>query len=154
MSIRIPTNTKMYLTNKNKNNLYVKQNTTLININLYVAYDLKINGITIIPKGTRVLGDWITSNIAQFIVHKIFLKGNGQIMSAESDYYNKLINYDQNVSHFYKSRNLIANKNQRIMKYNYLNQFQFDSQITTNYVEIDQTEITVSFTSDFVLIYC
>ena len=91
MSITVPIGTRVYLT-KNKdpsNALFIKPDRTFPNDNLYVAYDVKIGSITAIPKGTRVMGDWITESTpvlaAQLQTSTIYLTRTGLNFRADSD---------------------------------------------------------------------
>lgn len=86
--IKIPAGTRIYLT-KNIYSFNIQPGHLFLNDNLYVAYDVKINGVVIIPKNTRVVGDWITefhpSIVAQLQLSRIFLYGSGQPISADSN---------------------------------------------------------------------
>ena len=111
MVIKLSAGTRIYLTKKKHHTLYIQPDKTLVNDNLYVAYDVRVNGETVIPKGTRVVGDWVTESIpsiaAQLQIKKIYLQGSGQDINADSekpypdtitmklimqDFYTKLIN--------------------------------------------------------------
>jgi len=90
MSITVPAGTRIYLT-KNEDPtfaLYIKPDTTLLNDDMLVAYDVKIGPVTAIYKGTRVRGNWVTESIpivaAQFQSKTIYLDRHGQEFFADS----------------------------------------------------------------------
>jgi hypothetical protein len=90
MSITVPIGTRLYLTKRKDPSyaLYIKPDRVVPNEELFVAYDVKIGTITAIPKGTRVIGNWITESTpvlaAQFQAHTIFLTNKGLEFHADS----------------------------------------------------------------------
>ena len=80
--------TKIYLTRTPPFFLNIVPDTIVLNDVLYVLYDVKIDGITIIPKGTVVVGNWVTESLpipsVQLQVRKILLSEDCEI-NADSD---------------------------------------------------------------------
>jgi hypothetical protein len=83
----IPAGTHIYLTRKPNHLFYIKPDKSLLNDSLYVLYDVRVDGVTLIPRGTRVCGDWVTESFpnvaAQFQMNRIYLVGNGQLISLQ-----------------------------------------------------------------------
>lgn len=80
--------TWIYLKKKSGHELYIQPGNVLCNDSLYVAYDVKCRGHVVIPKNTRVIGNWITEDdpiAAQLQVTRIYLHGSGQQLCADSD---------------------------------------------------------------------
>lgn len=158
MPFRIPTGTKIYLTKKNPIKLYIQPDTTILNDCLYVAYDLRINGITIIPKGTCVIGDWITESsptiAAQLQLNTIYINGLEQPISADSDVYENLsaFNTDEinNSLYLYKIMDFRSPANiiRRIVKTTCQIQILYDNALNKYYIEIPTDEIPLTITSD------
>ena len=104
--------TQIYLTKKNSKSLCIQPGKTLINDSLYVKYDVRADGQTIVPKGTRVVGDWVTESCpvvaAQLQLTQIFLQADGQKIMADSDLFESLVGYNANEincsDYFYKSQ--------------------------------------------------
>jgi hypothetical protein len=108
MSITIPRGTKIYLTRKQPGSratvtgseLSLKIDRHLPNDILYVLYDVKIGPVVIIPKGTAVLGDWITETVpcpaAQLQLSKIFINGERRDILADSDIFHTITTYNIN----------------------------------------------------------
>lgn len=137
---KIPAGTRIYLTKKNHFTLYIQPNKTLVNDNLYVAYDVKVDGIVVIPRGTRVIGDWVTESspefAAQLQLSRIYLRGvprdaqlfsegqtsdcntsysEGQAIMADSDVINAISEYNNRdvnyATHLYKQNQYKATSN-------------------------------------------
>lgn len=161
MSIVIPCGTKMYLKKKNPKTLYLRPCQTIENDSLFVAYDVRINGETIIPKETRVLGDWVTeNNEAQFQAKRIYLTGTGQILSADSDIFQGFSFYNceelGNPSYFYKIMDFhsSSNINRRIVNSRCQTFPLLDDRLNMQYIEINTNEIPINFTTNFVISLC
>jgi len=91
MSITVPTGTRIYLTKKTCDPtfaIWIKPDNTLLNDDLFVAYDVKIGPVTALFKGTRVRGNWVTESLpvvaAQFQAKRIYLDATGQDFFADS----------------------------------------------------------------------
>lgn len=91
MSITIPTGTRIYLTKNTCSadyTIWIKPDNTLLNDDLFLAYDVKIGSVTALFKGTRVRGNWVTESqpvvAAQFQSQKIYLDATGQDFFADS----------------------------------------------------------------------
>jgi hypothetical protein len=161
---KIPAGTRIYLTKKYNPVLYIQPDKTLVNDNLYVAYDVKINGQVVIPKGTRVLGDWVTESsptiAAQLQLTKIYLHGSGQDISADSDVIEAISEYNDrevnNTGYLYKINQYHATSNitRRIVKFQCRIKTLLDDNRNTIYLELYTKEIPVILTSDFVALPC
>ncbi len=160
MVIKIPAGTRIYLTKKKPHALYIQPDKTLVNDNLYVAYDVRIGCHTIIPKGTRVLGDWVTESrpsiAAQLQIKKIFLQGAGQDISADSDVIEAITEYNNkevnNAGYLYKTNQYgsVSGITRRVAKFHCKIKTLLDNNRDTIYLEIFTKEIPVEFTMDFV----
>jgi hypothetical protein len=161
MSIKIPAGTRMYLTKKRAYTFFIQPDTTLLNDSLYVAYDVRINGVTVIPRGTRVTGDWVTESTpvmsAQLQINKIYLSGSGQVAAADSDVYEALSSYNNtevnDASYLYTQLvyRSTANVIRRIVREQCQVKVLLDDNLNTTYLEIFTKEIPVIFISDFVV---
>jgi hypothetical protein len=64
---------------------------------LYVLYDVKVGTLVVIPKGTAVMGDWITESspciAAQLQITDIFLDGLRFPVVADSEIYHQKTSY-------------------------------------------------------------
>ena len=99
----LPAGTRFYLTKYANKIMSLAPDDAILSQNMFVAYDVRMGGSTIIPKGTRVVGDWITESAtegvpmstAQFQAHEIYLQRSAQEILADSDvfqdntYYNR-----------------------------------------------------------------
>lgn len=161
---KIPAGTRIYLTKKKAHTLYIQPDKTLQNDSLYVAYDVKINGQTIIPKGTRVTGDWITESnpsiAAQLQINRVYLHGTGQQMLADSDVIEAVSDYNNNevsnASYLYKQNQYRSTSNITRRVANVLCKVKtlLDNNRDTLYLEIFTKEIPVTLTIDFVAFPC
>lgn len=157
---KIPAGTRIYLTKKNKFSLYIQPNKTITNDNLYVAYDVRVDGVTVIPKGTRVTGDWVTESMpglaAQLQINWIFLSGSGQEIHADSEIIGCLTNYNGRevgrTPYFYKNKEYKSSGNitRRIAKVGLHHKTLMDNNLDTIYLEISTHEIPVILTEDFI----
>lgn len=161
---KLPAGTRIYLTKKKPHELYIQPDKTLVNDSLYVAYDVRINGETVIPRGTRVVGNWITESnpsiAAQLQVKKIYLHGGGQDIEADSDvieatnFYNN--NEVGNASHIYKVNQYRSTSNivRRLANFNCQVKVLKDNNLNTIYLEIITKEIPVTLLTDFIPFPC
>lgn len=158
---KIPAGTRIYLTKKNPYMLYIKPDKILINDNLYVAYDVRIDGRIVIPKGTRVIGDWVTESnpniAAQLQLTRIFLHGGaGQQIKADSDVINSIADYNnvevKDAGYLYKQNQYLASSNitRRIANIRCRVKTLLDNNRNSIYLEIYTKEIPVIVLSDFV----
>lgn len=157
---KLPAGTRMYLTKKLPHELYIQPGTTLVNDSLYVKYDVRIDGQTVIPKGTRVVGDWVTetnpSIAAQLQVTKVYLSGSGQLMAADSDVIEATTLYNSreidNACHLYKQNHYHAKSgiDRRIVNFHCRVMTLPDNRTKSIYLEIFTEEIPVTFTADFI----
>ncbi|UFX99803.1 hypothetical protein QKC54_gp0684 [Megavirus baoshan] len=157
---KIPAGTRIYLTKDKTNNFYIQTGTTLLNDNLYVAYDVKIDGKIVIPKSTRVTGNWITQTVpepaAQLQLDKIYLSGSGQNISADSDIITS-------VRHFKNARNSFMYKHKyrpSVSAYNNITHTIYKDSTSPEYIngstylEVNSKEISVILTQDFIPMPC
>ncbi|BCS83401.1 hypothetical protein QLL95_gp0722 [Cotonvirus japonicus] len=155
---KIPAGTRMYLTKKNNHKFYIQPDKTLVNDNLYVAYDVKIAGIVVIPQGTRVIGNWVAESSPSIAVQlqltKIFLHGSGQDISADSDLMDNVVDYNVNelngACYLYKQKHYRATSNlyRRIVNTRCNVKTLPDNNRNMIYVEADTQEIPVTLTKD------
>lgn len=160
-NIKLPIGTKIYLTKKNAGTLYIKPDMTLLNDNLYVAYDVKINGIIVIPKDTRVVGDWITESApsfaAQLQLTRIFLEGSGQVINADSSVFDLINEFNgkeiNNAGFLYQTakHKFKTGVNRRIVKFQCRTKTLSDNNLNSKYIEINTLEIPVTITVDFII---
>jgi hypothetical protein len=160
MVIKIPAGTRIYLTKKKNHTLYIQPDKTLVNDNLYVAYDVRIGTLTIIPKGTRVMGDWVTESrpsiAAQLQIKKIFLQGSGQDIMADSDVIEAISEYNNkevdNAGFLYKINEYRSPSNiiRRIASFHCRVRTLMDNKRNSIYLEIFTKEIPVTLTMDFI----
>jgi len=130
---------------------------------LYVLYDVKVGARVVIPKGTAVLGDWITESYpcvaAQLQVTDIFFDGIRFPVAADSEIYRNLTLYGRhdvhNANHVdglitYRST---ANICRRIVNVRCRTKVLFDDERRDQllYLRIDTNEIPVTFLDDFVI---
>jgi hypothetical protein len=157
---KIPAGTRIYLTKKRSHILYIQPDKVLQDDILYVAYDVKINGQLIIPKGTRVIGDWITESYpsvaAQLQITKIYLNGSEHEISADSDVFEAVSYYNNqeinNMNYLYKQGQYRSTSNiiRRIVKIGHYAKTLFDNKRNSLYLEIYTKEIPVTLTKDFI----
>ncbi len=161
MSIVVPAETKIYLTREPPYELFIKPDTTLANDTLYVAYDVKLNGLLVIPRGTRVIGNWITETspviAAQLQLSKLCLNGNSYTITADSDVFEALSAYNSaevkgsNVFTQTLSYQSVANIQRRIVKFPCQIKVLLDEQLNTEYIQIYAKEISVTLQADLVI---
>lgn len=157
---KIPEGTRIYLTKKKPYILHIQPDKTLINDNLYVAYDVRMDGRTIIPKGTRVVGDWVTESsptiAAQLQVNRIYLQGSERQFMADSDIIETVTAYNNsevgNANYLHKKNNFMSTSNitRRIANVKCCTRTLLDNNPDTPYLEIDTKEIPVTVTQDFI----
>jgi len=161
---KIPAGTRIYLTKPYNHTLYIQPDKTLVNDNLYVAYDVRVDGQTVIPKGTRVQGDWVTESnptiAAQLQLTRIYLQGAGQQITADSDVIEAVSEYNNNeinnASYLYKTLQYRATSNitRRIVNFYCKVKTLLDDHRDTLYLEIYTKEIPVTLTSEFIPFPC
>lgn len=162
MSIRtIPAGTQIFLTKKLTPIFSLQPGKLLLNDSLYVAYDVRVRGVIVIPRGTRVVGDWITEGsdslpcAAQLQVNRVYLSGTGQPMFADSQIYTNISGYNReevNNSPFLYNIKRMHSKSglrRRIARVQNRSQVLADYRPNTVYLDIDTTEIPVTLTEDF-----
>lgn len=176
MSLIIPPGTRIYLTKRrpctfndgynslnNKSNysdiFYIQPNTNLLNDSLYVAYDVKINGIIVIPRGSKVIGNWITGpypiinaqlQLTQIIINGYLLNinANSEIIVGISCYNNCETN---NAANLYRLRDYHSPSNivRRVVNTNCRIKALTDVNLNTPYLEIYVKELPVTLTRAF-----
>lgn len=156
---KILAGTCIYLTKKNKQKLYIQPEKTIVNDNLYVAYDVRVDGVTVIPKGTRVVGDWVTESTpviaAQLQINWIYLSGSGQEIQGDSEMICSLTDYDSReigcIPFMSKNRQYHSPSNitRRMTTIGLHSKTLLDNRRDMIYLEIDTTEIPIILTKDF-----
>jgi hypothetical protein len=159
MSVIIPSGTRIYLTRNPPYNFCIKPDTILSNQSFYVKYDVRQVGITVIPKGTRVSGDWIAESTpviaAQLQIKKIYYERNGCDMFADSLPYEQITEFNnteiENTSYLYNKKNYVstANITRRLAKLPCKNKILWSDDLNTDLININTEEIIVTLTSDF-----
>ena len=162
MSRTVLRGTTMYLTRKTQGiDLSLKLDKCLPNDVLYVLYDVKVGTTVIIPKGTAVMGDWVTETMpiigAQLQLSKIFINGQSQDIIADSDVFCTTTTYNINeVSNANVVQGVLtylstANMARRIVnvkcRTKVLEDSSLNEQIT--YLNIKTSEIPVTLLEDF-----
>lgn len=158
---KLPAGTRIYLKKKRPYPLYIQPDKTLINDNLYVAYDVRFNGSTVIPKGSRVVGDWVTEShpiiAAQLQVHRIYIYGYKHHIAADSDVIEATSDYNcrevNNASYLYQRYQYRASSNikRRIADLHCRIKTLLDHHLNTIYLEIFTKEIPITLLEDFIL---
>lgn len=165
---KVPEGTRIYLRKSHGKPLYMRPNQTITADTLYVAYDVRIDGVTVIPRGTRVQGDWITESTptfaAQLQIHRIFLELGGQDISADSDVIETITAYNSNeiaslpfvskVSDHINGAKSNQTHRKRIVKYGNRIKALRDTNVDSIYIEIQTREIPVTITRDFIPFPC
>ena len=161
---KISAGTQFYLMKKNSKPLCIQPDKTLINDNLYVKYDVKVDGQIIIPRGTRVVGDWVTESrptiAAQLQLTQIYLQADGQKIMADSDLYESLTDYNfkeiNDADYIYKQKQHQSTSNitRRIVNFDSKTKTLFDNQRNVIYIEIPTSEIIVTLMEDFIAMPC
>ena len=165
MTITIPAGTRIYLTRFPPYRFNIQPDKTILNDSLYVLYDVRVNGLTIIPRGTRVLGDWVTESdptiAAQLQITKIFLCGRvGQDICADSDLIGTITEYNAAEVNDadYLSNQLTyistSNKIRRIIRRPCKVSVLLDYNPDTVYIQIFTKEIPVILIDDFTPCIC
>lgn len=163
---RIPAGTRIYLTKDKSNYFYLQPGKIYVNDNLYVVYDVKIDGKIVIPRGTRVTGRWITQSVpepaAQLQLEKIYLSGAGQNISADSEVLTTVRNFKKrhninNKPFLYKQKHW--NSINSVNSTNIINHAVYKNScnptnIGTSYLEINSNEIPVILTEDLIPMPC
>jgi hypothetical protein len=114
----LDTGRRGYLTRKNGRDLYVKIGSNVEDEILSVAYDIRVEGVTILPQGALVIGDWVSNqddpSQIRFMTKEIFLEGQYQEFIADSDIFDQVIRFDTdklaNKNHFYSRSSTIGRR--------------------------------------------
>lgn len=111
MECTIVSGSRIFVTSENNYYLEMKPNNTLCDYAIYLKYDYKIDGRTILPKGTRLDGYWISESVPepsiQFQASKLYLYDECYDIEADSEVYDKIVMFDnrevENAIFFYKT---------------------------------------------------
>jgi len=158
---KLPAGTRMYLNKRcDSYPLYIKPDHIVENDNLYVAYDVRVNDQTVIPRGTRIVGDWITESspvpAAQFQMKRIYLQPSGQDIVGDSDVFEALGAYNraevENAGHLYKLNEYksVANLIRRTVYVRCFVQTVSNTALNSIYLDIATKEIPITLSEDFV----
>jgi hypothetical protein len=174
----LPTGTIIYLTKKPHQGLIdlthlrgkqspyeflIRPGRSFHDTTLYVAYDVKVGPHVVIPRGSRVTGEWVTelttftTSLAQLQVRSVIIDGDESPLFAHSDpatytaidiYNGDEVNF---ASHLYKVRNYksVANMTRRLVKVNCTDKVLLDDDLDTVYLRIPTREIQVRLSHDF-----
>jgi hypothetical protein len=161
MSIKVPIGTRIYLTRPRPHNFYIQPDTILLDEFMFVSYDVRIDGRTVIPRGTIIVGDWITESdpcfAAQFQATKIIFRNFGKRISADSEIIESVSAYNNcevyNSRYLYKTLDYIsvANIRRRVVDVQCDVKCLPDHRIDSLYLEICTKEIPLILTRDFYL---
>lgn len=110
MECTIVSGSRIFVTSGNNYKLELKPDNTLAEYTMYLKYDYKIDGTTILPKGTRIDGYWISESqpelSAQFQATQLYLYDQCYNLEADSDVYTDTVLFDnrevENSVYFYK----------------------------------------------------
>jgi hypothetical protein len=165
--LKISAGTRIYLTKKKPYDFYMLPDRILENDILHVAYDVRVNGSTVIPKGTRVSGNWVTESnptiAAQLQITRIYLHNiEGEPLYADSSVIEMVTRYNTyeigDTSHLYtiKKYRSTSNIDRRIASFNNRVRALRDSgnKLNSLFVEISTKEIPVTLTVDFTSAPC
>ena len=157
---KLDAGTRIYLTKPKQHPLYIQPDKVIENDNLYVAYDVRQDGQTVIPRGTRVVGNWITESkpilAAQLQLSQIYLQNLGQGIYADSNVIRTTTDYNKNEvgNACYLSKiaeyQSPANIKRSIVNANCKIKILSDKNPNSVYLKIDTREIPVTLTADFV----
>lgn len=155
-----PIGTELYLKRDLSYTLYLKPDVTLKAQPFIVKYDCRINGITVVPRGTQVVGEWISLSVPST---KAYLKltlicdsGSYRPISAVSGEYTNVALFNSievnNVSHLYNimTEKSSANKIRRIVEISCQTKILVDRNVDSPYIEIPTNEIVVTLDADLV----
>lgn len=165
MSFTIPRDTQIYVTKKTPGfALSVRLDTTLVDDTLYTLYDVKLGTQVIIPRGTRVMGNWVTESLPipsiQLQLTKICFEGTWIPIIADSDVFETVTIYNRDEVHNPRSiRQLLTYKSTANIYRRVVN---IRCHITTLpdenvpqfdvlYMNVQTDEIPVSLLEDFVV---
>lgn len=157
----LPAGTRIYLTKRRNNHVIcIQPGSTILNDTMYVKYDVKCDGAIVIPRGTRIVGDWVTESAptvaAQFQANQIYLHPAGQSIMADSDVidskciYNSAEVSDAAVMYKINRYRSSSNVKRRIVKIGCRVKTLLDNNRKTTYLEISTVEIPIILSSDFV----
>lgn len=157
---KIPAGTRIYLAKKNRCYMSIKPDMVITDVTLYVIYDVRINGQTVIPRGTRVSGDWVSESLptiaAQLQINKIHFPTGTMDFFADSDVYESVTFY-KNSEIGENTYNLSGIGNKPITTNTFRRIVDIDCKIgilqdanpSTIYIEIPTSEIAVDLIQDF-----
>lgn len=157
---KIPVGTVVYLHKKTNVMFSIQPDKVLQNDSWYVAYDVIVDRQTVIPKGTRVIGDWISETdpipAAQLQIHRIFLPNGSQRFLADSDVvesttgYNlaevKYANYMYRLPDFHSKSNIVR----RVVAIDADKKILADNNIDTVFLEVNCAELPVRVIEEFI----
>jgi len=116
MSITIPRDVQIYVTKTTPGvALSVRLDTTLVDDTLHTLYDVKMGTDVVIPRGTRVMGNWVTESepvpAIQLQLTKICFDGGWIPIKADSNVFETVTFYNRHEIHNPKSvRRLLTYK--------------------------------------------
>lgn len=152
----IPSGTRIFLTRKPDRPFCIRPDTILHDDALFVTYDVLIDNVVAIPRGTRVLGDWITESIpeiaAQFQIHTIFLTKAGQKIQGDSALFNHTVQFNYQHVNGITHMNLLhdnANSSTKFVSVNGKQRAITNIAPTVTFIMIPTQEISVILTSAF-----
>ena len=122
---------------------------------LYVLYDVLVEGIVIIPRGSKVYGTWISDNdpriAAQFQADKIEIMGSMYDIQMDTDVYDQYSyfnNREVNDSDIIQTRKY-PGTNRRFAIFGNVKKSLLDNCKDTLYIKIDTKEIPARINNVF-----
>jgi hypothetical protein len=156
---KISADTRLYLTRRPAVKMYIRPDKNIPDNNLYLLYDLRVNGVLVIPNGTRFSGTWITENdpeiAAQLQLDTIYLTAEGQDFIGDSDIFNTITAYtsteigDADVIFQKMQKKTASNLVRRHVNYDNKNIILTDNNCDAIFIEIPSAEIPITVTQDF-----
>lgn len=154
MAISIPSGKTFYLKKEPPYVLCLKPDITLENQTYIVKYDCNINGVTIIPRGTKIIGNWITQSTpsisAYFDVKLICQNNTLTSINAISRYYNDITQFNDievyNADYFLLVLNETSQSNlvRRGIQVNCREKILNDNNLNSTYITVPTNEIAVT----------
>lgn len=154
---KIPAGYEIYVTKHNASYIYIQPGKKILSDSLYVIYDVKIDGYTIIPKGTRIEVNWVSEIHPEVAVQiqltKIFLQGSGQNIIGQSDVMKHTIELDSielENSPYIIEYDCKFKSNNSLMKFNCNKKRLLINRKNSTYLTINAKEIKIILIEDYI----
>lgn len=157
----IPSGTKIYIKKSNSYPFFIKPDTIIQGEGYTVKYDVRINGVTVIYKGTTVIGNWTSLSspepLAILNVSSICILGKNYPIEATSNEYTSTSNFNgnevMNAPYFYQivGEKSTSNIYRRVVEIGCKKIILADNNLDTTYIEISTNEIILTLVTDVIL---